>query len=69
MLKDYTENTNKIMGYASKNSLKQKFAVLQSIGMTGNQLVRMLILEGVRYVAAWHRLQKKSIVERLRENE
>lgn len=69
MLKDYTENTNKFMGYASKNSLKQKFAVLQSIGMTGNQLVRMLILEGVRYVAAWHRLQKKSIVERLRENE
>ena len=48
MLKDYTENTNKIMGYASKNSLKQKFAVLQSIGMTGNQLVRMLILEGDR---------------------
>lgn len=164
MLKDYTENTNKFMGYASKNSLKQEFdgmikviavigislaaviafigilnfvnamitdiisrkrefAVLQSIGMTGNQLVRMLILEGVRYVAAagvisfivgsllariilgalnnvimffeyqfqvmpfimmlpvllivavivpvaaWHRLQKKSIVERLRENE
>ena len=69
MLKDYTENTNKIMGYASKNSLKQEFDVLQSIGMTGNQLVRMLILEGVRYVAAWHRLQKKSIVERLRENE
>lgn len=164
MLKDYTENTNKFMGYASKDSLKQEFdgmikviavigislaaviafigilnfvnamitdiisrkrefAVLQSIGMTGNQLVRMLILEGVRYVAAagvisfivgsllariilgalnnvimffeyqfqimpfiimlpvllivavivplaaWHRLQKKSIVERLRENE
>ncbi len=164
MLKDYTENTNKFMGYASKDSLKQEFdgmikviavigislaaviafigilnfvnamitdiisrkrefAVLQSIGMTGIQLVRMLILEGVRYVAAagvisfivgsllariilgalnnvimffeyqfqimpfiimlpvllivavivpwaaWHRLQKKSIVERLRENE
>ena len=90
-LKEYTENTDRLMAYASKNSLKKEFsgmiqgialigvslsvviaiigilnfinavvtgilsrkrelAMLTSIGMTGKQMKKLLIYEGISYV-------------------
>lgn len=90
-LKEYTENTDKLMAYASKNSLKKEFsgmiqgiamigislsvviafigilnfinavvtgiisrkrelAMLTSIGMTGKQMKKLLVYEGISYV-------------------
>lgn len=91
VLKNYTENQDRLMSYASKNSLKKEFngmvqviavigislsavialigilnfvnavitgilarrrefAMLASIGMTGNQLQKLLIYEGISYI-------------------
>lgn len=91
-LKDYTENTNPLMGFTSKQELrdefsgmtnimstigislsaviafigilnfinavftsiisrKREFAMLQSIGMTTGQLKRVIICEGISYIA------------------
>lgn len=90
-LKEYTENTDRLMAYASKNSLKKEFsgmiqgisvigislsvviafigilnfinavitgilsrkrelAMLTSIGMTGEQMKKLLIYEGISYI-------------------